>query len=265
MAYYSEELHPEVSIRAPATSKRRGKGSAGSDAETEQVATVEERAADYLVDRFMTYHTQLAAEAVAPAATQEPLGEVLGRRRTTTTLPAVELALHEDYRAFVRDVMKYFGLGHRETVNKKLTDVLNAIPCGAPIVLISHSLGTVVSYDVLIEGRHHIDTWVTLGSPLDWVQTLQAQLPDWLMDMKPEHLVRLTGAATRVEEAAALVSEKVNGARDGIQSFFARFAGRRKIYELPRPVFPISNLERWFNIYDPSDQVVAPLSSVMQR
>jgi hypothetical protein len=262
MAYYSDELHPEVRTRRSGTGHRRTALPPRTDGRAAQVTAVEERAAEALADLFLRYQAtrareQQAADGTPPA---QAGGRVPGRRRGVTPLPPVTLAADEDYRTFVRDVMKYFGLGHREPVNMTLTDVLDAVPDGTPILLISHSLGTVVSFDVLTAGTYRIDTWITLGSPLGWVQDLQAKLPDWLTEMKPEHLVRLTGAGAQVEEAAVWVAEQADAARGHIRDFFARLPrpGRRAMYALPRPLFPADKVERWFNIFDPADPVAAP-------
>jgi hypothetical protein len=169
----------------------------------------------------------------------------------------VVLDPNDDYHTFVRDVIKYFGLGHREPVNAKLADILDAAPSGAPVLLVSHSLGTVVAYDVLTAGNYRIDTWVTLGSPLGWVQGLQAQLPGWLTELSPEKLVPVTEVLARGEEAVATVLNKASAAKDHIADFFGRFRrrGRREVYTLPQPIFPLAKVDRWFNIYDPGDPV----------
>jgi hypothetical protein len=62
-------------------------------------------------------------------------------------------------------------------VRKRLTDPLkNALQSGQDVMLVSHSLGTLVAYDVLWKFSHYgeyehirgesVSTWVTMGSPL---------------------------------------------------------------------------------------------------
>jgi hypothetical protein len=46
--------------------------------------------------------------------------------------------------------------------------VIGLFPMGEPVIVVSHSLGTIVAYDVLasFKGSREIPLWVTLGSPL---------------------------------------------------------------------------------------------------
>jgi predicted alpha/beta hydrolase family esterase len=67
---------------------------------------------------------------------------------------------------FTRDVWVYLNYF---TVQGPVDEIVNAmIPTDEPCVLVSHSLGTVVCYNVLLarKSRANIVSWVTLGSPL---------------------------------------------------------------------------------------------------
>ena len=71
--------------------------------------------------------------------------------------------------AFVTDAASYFFVGEiRDKIKRRLSEKLNDLD--SPCVLVSHSLGTVVAYDVLREMTHgqreKIALFVTLGSPL---------------------------------------------------------------------------------------------------
>jgi len=51
---------------------------------------------------------------------------------------------------FVRDVIKFFGLGLRGQCAERLRGALSARARREPVMLVSHSFGTVLAYDVLV-------------------------------------------------------------------------------------------------------------------
>lgn len=277
MAYYSEELHPEVHVVRAATgsgSQRRGPRGQVGTALPAATAIVEENVVDVLEQNFWDYaaqqeRTQITEDAAAGVAPAEEAGGSVRRRRgrptrrAATQLPDVEIAPGQTYRAFVRDVIKYFGLGHREPVNAKLAAELDAV-AGRPTLLVSHSLGTIVSYDVLAAGNHRIDCWITLGSPLGYAQEVQGKLRTWLENLEPEEAVRLANVGAHVEETVAWVKDTADAARKQIDGFFSglrRRGGasrRRGAYMLPAPQFPDGKVDNWFNIFDPADPVASP-------
>ncbi len=74
-------------------------------------------------------------------------------------------------RSFLEDVYQYlFQPDVRQRIQARLRDVL--VPEGGPYVVVSHSLGTVIAYDVLQQmsrepgNRLQVPLWITLGSPL---------------------------------------------------------------------------------------------------
>lgn len=73
----------------------------------------------------------------------------------------VDQAIITDY---LRDVAVYLSVG-REAI---LSCVRSGIPAEGEIVLLSHSLGTVIARDLLVDDslRHRTTLWVTAGSPL---------------------------------------------------------------------------------------------------
>jgi len=116
------------------------------------------------------------AAAARPAADKEEatgkeeafgLDRVLswGAARDTLTWIArhtrVDQAIIADY---LRDVAVYLTRGRSQV----LALVREAIPAGVPVVLVSHSLGTVVARDLLDDEnlRDRVTLWVTAGSPL---------------------------------------------------------------------------------------------------
>jgi hypothetical protein len=110
------------------------------------------------------------AAAARPAAGEEEafgLDRVLswGAARDTLTWIArhtrVDQAIVTDY---LRDVAVYLTRGRSQVLDL----VRKAIPAKVPVVLVSHSLGTVVARDLLgdAELRDRTMLWVTAGSPL---------------------------------------------------------------------------------------------------
>ena len=111
------------------------------------------------------------ATAAGPAAGEEQeafgLDRVLswGAARDTLTWIArhtrVDQAIITDY---LRDVAVYLTRGRSQVLDL----VREAIPAEVPVVLVSHSLGTVVARDLLGDAKLRDRTmlWVTAGSPL---------------------------------------------------------------------------------------------------
>jgi subtilisin family serine protease len=78
---------------------------------------------------------------------------------------------------FIQDVSAYFyNQEQREAMRDRLRKLL--IPEGGPYLLIAHSLGTVIAYDVLRElgNRVRVPFFLTLGSPLG-IDEIQDHLP----------------------------------------------------------------------------------------
>lgn len=70
-------------------------------------------------------------------------------------------------RLLIRDTAAYlFDPAQKRAMQARLRDVLTSVD--GPVVLVSHSQGTIISYDVLTALRGAVDVplWVTLGSPL---------------------------------------------------------------------------------------------------
>jgi V8-like Glu-specific endopeptidase len=105
-----------------------------------------------------------AGEAPAPSSTMEllPLPSVL---RQAAFRALVEVTL--------KDVHAYFFGGRRKAIQDRLREVLSDVD--GPAVVIGHSLGSVISYDVLRSLDGHgpdVPLFVTVGSPLG-VQEIQ--------------------------------------------------------------------------------------------
>lgn len=80
---------------------------------------------------------------------------------------------------FTRDVWVY--LLHNQVRQPIHAIVDQAIPAAEPCVVVSHSLGTVVAYNVLTErgSRDNVRAWITLGSPLG-IEAIYRRLPSSL-------------------------------------------------------------------------------------
>lgn len=67
---------------------------------------------------------------------------------------------------FTRDVWVYLNYNFARLPIDEI--VTQKIPSGEPCVIVAHSLGTVVSYNVLTQlaDRSNVRAWITLGSPL---------------------------------------------------------------------------------------------------
>lgn len=260
MAYYSPELHPEVHIARQQGPVRRGIDAPPAlDAKT--VTTVENQ----LLDELMKEYNLSAEETLAEVGAATPQVRTGALRDLTplTPLTPVELSEGQSYPAFIRDVIKYFALGHREPVNAKLIEQLDALG-DRPILLLSHSLGTIVSYDVLTAGDYHVDTWITCGSPLGFVQDVERRIPGWLDNLSPATIVKAAELGGQAEEVLKWATETIDKAKSKLTGIFHRPARRggvepeRAIYDLPQQTFPDGKVDRWYNIFDPRDPVAHP-------
>jgi len=71
----------------------------------------------------------------------------------------------------VPDADAYFFGGKRKTIRQRLRDAITG--AGGSVVVVSHSLGTVVAYDVLSDpafAARTVPAFVTLGSPLGYTE-----------------------------------------------------------------------------------------------
>ncbi|MFE7031173.1 hypothetical protein ACFU9Y_12755 [Streptomyces sp. NPDC057621] len=85
--------------------------------------------------------------------------------------PLRRLLLRQLLSHLIPDANGYFFTGARDTIRDRLRRALGAV--NGPVVVISHSLGTVVAYDVLSEAgsaRKEVPLFITLGSPLGYTE-----------------------------------------------------------------------------------------------
>lgn len=77
---------------------------------------------------------------------------------------------------FTRDVWVYL---RHFTVQQPVDEIVEAnIPMVEPCIVVSHSLGTVVAYNVLMarDSRVNVKAWITLGSPLG-IEAVYSRVP----------------------------------------------------------------------------------------
>jgi hypothetical protein len=115
------------------------------------------------VEREMLADMAVAARPVD----HEGLDDVLswGAARRALTFVARHTRLDQEIiKAHLRDVAVYLTRARDEV----LAEVRRQVPADGPIVLVSHSLGTVIARDLLDDAqlRERTALWVTAGSPL---------------------------------------------------------------------------------------------------
>ncbi len=121
--------------------------------------------------RGKAFATRLAAAVIEHADTvataPDPLSAVLPLPRFLR-----DLLLRELLRRIVPDAEAYFfNQRQRDRIQTRLRAAITAVQ--GPLIVVSHSLGSVITYDVLSEAAHaHRDVrlLITLGSPLGYTE-----------------------------------------------------------------------------------------------
>ncbi|WP_413755718.1 hypothetical protein [Streptomyces sp. MMBL 11-3] len=116
-----------------------------------------------------------AAAPVAPTALAVA-GPGAGAAAVSTELlplpgPLRRFLLRQLLERLIPDANRYFFTRAKEQIRERLRTALDSVD--GPVVVISHSLGTVVAYDVLSEPRfagRPVPLFVTLGSPLGYTE-----------------------------------------------------------------------------------------------
>lgn len=169
----------------------------------------------------------LDAPAAAPAAAAAELAELARRGPRARILPlprAVrEWITRQLVRAFLRDVRDFFyDEAKREAMAESLRERLRV--GGGPFVVVAHSQGTMIAYDVLSRldpAEFQVPLFVTVGSPLG-VQEVQDQLRritgrlevpacvgSWLNAADPTDPVAADGSLSGEYGAPGLVNDLV--------------------------------------------------------
>lgn len=188
MAHYADLLHP-----AP--------GAIGADACTQEealaalvlAASATEAAGEPAPDdgdllagltpQGQRLALSLSMSIAAQAASQPPTLEESLTAILPLPSPLRRLLLRQLLQRLIPDADAYFFTDKKERIRQRLRQALDAV--AGPAVVITHSLGTVVAYDVLREQRfadRTVPLLVTLGSPLGYTEiqdvvTKPLQLP----------------------------------------------------------------------------------------
>jgi hypothetical protein len=156
LAERAEAEPPEEFVARTLEEARREAGDLGLEGR----AGLEESAlADWLRD--MTY----LADALAHAGESEEPGAEL----PLEALPLPQSGRTALFRLLVRhafqDVHAYFFGGAGPAMRQVVAQALDG-PDGGPLVVVGHSLGTIIAYEVLMEQGREVELLVTVGSPL---------------------------------------------------------------------------------------------------
>ena len=160
----------------------------------------------------------IAAQAVSrPPTVQESLEAIL-------PLPGSlrRLLLRQLLQQLFPDADAYFFTDKRQPIRERLRQALNAV-VGGSVVVVGHSLGTVIAYDVLSEASFAasvVSLLVTLGSPLGYTEiqgvvTRPLRLPTpvqlWANFADPLDLVALdTSLADEFQGAPRIIDALVD-------------------------------------------------------
>jgi hypothetical protein len=159
----------------------------------------------------------MAAQAVSrPPTAEESLAAIL-------PLPPSlrRLLLRQLLQRLIPDADAYFFTDRKEPIRQRLRQALDAV--AGPVVVISHSLGTVIAYDVLSEqsfAARTVPLLVTLGSPLGYTEIqdvvtrplrIPAPVQLWANFADPLDLVTLdTSLADEFEGAPRVIDARVD-------------------------------------------------------
>jgi hypothetical protein len=143
-----------------------GAGSAGARA----LAAEEAKLFGALTPRGQEFALSLslamATRAVPPLTLDESVTGIL-----PLPAPVRSLLLRQLLQLLIPDAESYIFTDRRNAIQDRLRQALDAVD--GPVVVVSHSLGTMIAYDVLSEPRfvsRAVPLLVTLGSPLGYTE-----------------------------------------------------------------------------------------------
>jgi hypothetical protein len=226
MAHYADLLHPSPgAIGADACTQDEALAAlvaaAGATDTGEALAADEADLLAGLTPRGQQLALSLALSMAAQAASQ-PL-TVEESLTAVLPLPASlrRLLLRQLLQRLIPDADAYFFTNKKEPIRQRLRQALNAVV--GPAVVIAHSLGTVIAYDVLSEpalaGRI-VPLLVSLGSPLGYTEIqdvitkplrLPAPVQLWANFADPLDVVALdTSVADEFQGAPRIIDARVD-------------------------------------------------------
>jgi hypothetical protein len=228
MAYYADLLHATPSaIGADACTQEQALAAlvlAASAAEAVPGEAPPREAAELLAgltprgqELALSLSMSIAAQAVSrPPTVEESVAAIL-------PLPASlrRLLLRQLLQQLIPDADAYFFTDQRQPIRERLRQALNAV--AGPVVVVGHSLGSVITYDVLSEAAFAasaVPLLVTLGSPLGYTEIqdvvtrplrLPAPVQLWANFADPLDLIALdTSLADEFQGAPRIIDALVN-------------------------------------------------------
>ena len=184
MVYWADVLYPEPTDALASTEGALDDGADAADAppaDLPDTPTPEERAfVEGLAEKL-----GVASDEAEPL-TATPAEEALER------IPLPWFIKRRVMRAFIRDAHHYLfdaefeprpGDSYRvqTEIRRRMLDALAAAPEGERHVVVGHSLGSVIAYDVLqrVPAAPSVDGLLTLGSPLGIDEVQDRLQPEW--------------------------------------------------------------------------------------
>lgn len=182
MVYYADLLHDRpAAIAADACGATGALAALVSDAfaDTALLEDAEAREAFGEMDSDgQEFALSLAISMAARAASPTGLAPTPGVRPAAGVAellplpgPLRRFLLRQLLRHLIPDANGYFFTNTQDRIKDRLRTVLDAV--AGPVVVVSHSLGTVVAYDVLSEAgfaQKDVPLFITLGSPLGYTE-----------------------------------------------------------------------------------------------
>jgi hypothetical protein len=169
MAYWADILYPSCAARAHEGLPSEEEPTLVNTPWDEQIAALApdtEPARDFARRLFQS----ISDSPLPDDADATPCDEMPGTAHAVKALPWQWMRKPVTWaitKLFIQDVAAYFYKQNvRSEIDRRLETVIPSEP--RPFILISHSLGTVISYEVLhrLGGRIMVPVWITLGSPL---------------------------------------------------------------------------------------------------
>jgi hypothetical protein len=228
MAHYADLLHARpgstgadactqeqalAALVLAADAAQAAPGQAPTGAEADLLAGLTPRGRQLALSLSMSMAARAASR---PATLQAGRTEIL-------PLPAAlrRLLLRQLLRQLFPDADAYFFTDRKEPIRERLRQALDGVD--GPVLVIGHSLGTVIAYDVLREPRvagKAVPLLVTLGSPLGYTEiqdvvtkplTIPAPVRLWANFADPQDLISLdTSLADDFQGAPRIIDALVD-------------------------------------------------------
>jgi hypothetical protein len=182
VAYYADVLHPQPDAigldagaldeaRAAVTDEPAVALAAASAGVRANMAAEEAKLLAGLTPRGQELAFSLSMAMATRAASQLPIVDESVTRVLPVPAPLRRLLLRQLLQRLIPDAASYLFTDKRNAIQDRLRHALDAVD--GPVVVISHSLGTIIAYDVLSEPRfagRAVPLLVTLGAPLGYTE-----------------------------------------------------------------------------------------------